>query len=373
MKHSNKPISSIFKPYLKVKGAYKGGKPISSKKGQKSYKLSSNENPLGTSPKAIEAIKKHLENLHVYPDTTDINLRTALVEYYNNQLELDQFVCAASGSEIIDLLIRGFLREDDEVIISTPCFVPYRMFSQWAGGKIIDVPLTENTYELEVDKIIKAINSKTRIVFLTSPNNPTGTYIPKETLESLLEQIPSNVIVVFDEVYWHFADTPDYVRAINYLDKYQNIVAINSFSKTYGLASLRVGYAYMSTEIANYLRQICKPFLITKLSVEGAIAALKDKEFIAATINIVQTERKFVEQEFIKLGLKFYPSQANFFLIDPPLKDTEFTELMRKEGVAIRPVTNFGATGKVRISLGTREANLAMITAIKKITNIYQY
>ena len=366
MKQTNKPISSIFKPYLNVKDGYKGGKPITAtKKGQKVYKLSSNENPIGTSPKAIDAIKKHLSNLHIYPDTTDIRLRESLVSYYHKQLDIDQFLCAASGSELIDILIRGFIRENDEVIISTPCFVPYRMFSQWSGAKVVDIPLTGKEYELDVKGILKAINSKTRIVFLTSPNNPTGTYIPKATLENLLKEIPSNIIVVFDEVYWHFADAPNYVKAINYLEKYPNIIAINSFSKTYGLAALRVGYAYMSIEIANYLRQICKPFLISKLSLEGAIAALEDSSFIAETINVVQKEREFIQNEFDKLSVNYTPSQANFFLLDPPINDVKFTDLMRNEGIAVRPVKNFGAVGKVRISIGNREANEAMLQALR--------
>lgn len=367
MQSNIKSIRSLFKPYLNVKDAYKGGKPIkANKKGQKVYKLSSNENPIGTSPKAIKAIEKHLSNLHIYPDTTDIHLRKALVKYYNKQLALDQFVCAASGSELIDLIIRGFLQEGDEVIISTPCFVPYRMFSQWAGAKVVDIPLTVS-YELDVKGILKAINTKTKILFLTSPNNPTGSYIPKATLENLLKEIPSNIVVVFDEVYWHFADAPDYVKASNYLEKYPNIIAINSFSKTYGLAALRVGYAYMNIEIANYLRQICKPFLISKLSLEGAIAALEDDTFIKKTIEVIKTERKFIQNEFDKLHINYTPSQANFFLIDPPVSDLEFTELMRQEGIAVRPVKNFGAIGKVRISVGHREANLAMLNAFKKI------
>lgn len=368
MQSKNKSIKSLFKPYLNVKDAYKGGKPIvANKKGQKVYKLSSNENPIGSSPLAIKEIKKHLNNLHIYPDTTDIHLREALVTYYDKQLDIDQFLCAASGSELIDILIRGFIRENDEVIISTPCFVPYRMFSQWSGAKVVDVPLKETNYDLDVEGILKAINSKTRIVFLTSPNNPTGSYIPKEILENLLNQIPSNIIVVFDEVYWHFAEAPDYVKAITYLKKHPNIIAINSFSKTYGLAALRVGYAYMDIEIANYLRQLCKPFLITKLSLEGAIAALKDTSFIEETIKMVQTERQFIQKEFTKLKVDFSPSQANFFLINPPMSDVEFTDLMRDEGIAVRPVKNFGAVGKVRISIGNREANQAMIQAIKKI------
>jgi histidinol-phosphate aminotransferase len=365
---TKKNISSLFKPFLKSKNHYKGGKGISStKKNQKVYKLSSNENPIGASPRAIAAVKNCLHELHLYPDTTDIRLREALVKYYDYQLHKDNFLCAASGSEIIDLIIRGFVNENDEVIVSTPCFVPYQIFSSWAGAKIIDAPLQYDTYEIDVEKILNCISPKTKIIFLTSPNNPTGSYIRKEKLEVLLEKIPSNIVIVFDEVYWNFADASNYTNALPYIEKYNNLIALNSFSKTYGLAALRVGYAYMDIEVANYLRQICKPFLISKLSLEGAIAALEDDDFIERTVNTIKEERIFLTKQFKALEIKFYPTQANFFLITPPIPVDDFVNFLREEGISVRPVENFGAPGKVRISIGNREANKALIKAMKKL------
>lgn len=368
LKTSIRLINTIFKSYLTVKNGYKGGKGVTPKNpNQKVYKLSSNENPIGSSPLAIEAIKRSVHDLHLYPDTTDIRLRESLEVYYDHKLEKDQFICAASGSELIDLTIRAFVKEGDEVIVSTPCFVPYKMFSRWSGAKIIDVPLFEDDYKLDVDGIINAITEKTKIIFLTSPNNPTGTYISKEVFESLLNQIPSNVVVVFDEVYWHFAAVSDYVRSLPYISKYPNLIAINSFSKTYGLAALRVGYAYMNLEIAAYLRQICKPFLITKLSLEGARASLKDKEFIEKTVNTIQAEKGYLEEQFKLLEINYVPTQANFFLINPPVPSIDFVKFLGDEGIAVRPVDNFGANGKVRISIGTHEANRELIKSLKKL------
>ncbi|WP_298369620.1 histidinol-phosphate transaminase [uncultured Lutibacter sp.] len=368
MNITTKTIKSLFKPYLTVKNGYKGGKGVSQKKeGQKTYKLSSNENPIGTSPLAINAIKEAIKDLHLYPDTTDIRLREALEVYYNRELTKDQFICAASGSEIIDLTIRAFVKEGDEVIVSTPCFVPYKMFSRWSGANVIDVPLFENGYSLNVEGILKSVTEKTRIVFLTSPNNPTGSYISKQELKYLLSELPQDIVVVFDEVYWHFANAEDYTIAKSYIAKYPNLIAINSFSKTYGLASLRVGYAYMNVDVAAYLRQICKPFLITKLSLEGAIASLKDAVFIQKTVETIHSEKIFLEVEFEKLGIQFYPTQANFYLITPPIPSNEFVQFLVEEGIAVRPVDNFGATGKVRITIGTREANIALIKALNKL------
>ncbi len=364
-----KNISSVFKAFLKIENGYKGGKTIALGAGiNKGYKLSSNENPLGPCPAAVLAIKKSLDKLHIYPDATDIRLREALVAYYENRLYVDEFICADSGSEIIDLIIKGFIREGDEVIVSSPCFVPYQMFSRWAGAKIVDVPLVEESYSLNIEGIIDAINPKTRIVFLTSPNNPTGTYIPKKTLETLLHKIPADVIVVFDEVYWHFADAQDYTQALPYISQYKNIIAVNSFSKTYGLAALRVGYAYMDVEVATYLRQLCKPFLISLPALEGAIAALKDKKFIDRTIATISEERTFMEGKFKEMNIQYYPSQANFFLIKPPISSAEFIAFLEQKGISVRPVDNFGAINKVRITIGNREANTALVNAIKKIS-----
>ncbi|SDW30878.1 histidinol-phosphate aminotransferase [Lutibacter oricola] len=367
MKTESKTLKSLFKSYLTVKDSYKGGKGVIKKEGQKTYKLSSNENPLGTSSLAINAIKEATKDLHLYPDTTDFRLREALEVYYNRELTKDQFICAASGSEIIDLTIRAFVKEGDEVIVSTPCFVPYKMFSRWSGANVIDVPLLENNYSLNIEGILNVVTEKTRIVFLTSPNNPTGSYISKEIFESLMVQLPTNIVVVFDEVYWHFAEAEDYTTAQSYISRFVNLIAINSFSKTYGLASVRVGYAYMNEEVAAYLRQICKPFLITKLSLEGAIASLKDEVFIQKTVETIHSEKKFLKEEFNKLGIQFYPTQANFYLITPPIPSNEFVQFLAEEGIAVRPVDNFGATGKVRITIGIREANIALIKALNKL------
>lgn len=370
MKEKNKSITDRFKAHLTVKDGYKGGKSIQAKKNQKTYKLSSNENPIGPSPKALEAIQQHLQQIHIYPDTTDTRLRQALEIYYKHQLHQDQFVCAASGSELLDIMLRGFVGQGDEVIVSSPYFVAYKMFAAWSGAKVVDVPLQTPNYQLDVEGILSAINDRTRIIFLTSPNNPTGTYIPKATLETLLAQVPADVLVVLDEVYWHFATKENYTKALPYLSDYQNLIAINSFSKTYGLAALRVGYAYMNEEIANYLRQLCRPFLIGKLSLEGALGALQDADFIEHTVQLVTQERAFLEAQFRALNIEFTPSQSNFILINPPLPSSEFVAFLREQGISVRPVDNFGAPGKVRISIGNREANKALIGAMKQLETV---
>ena len=228
-----KGIESIFKAHLKSDYKYKGGKNIPAS-DVKIHKLSSNENPLGASPRAIEAARKALKVGDIYPDQTDSRLREALVKDFDEQLEADQFITGNSGSEIIDMILRAFVSEGDEVIFSNPCFLPYAAFSKWYGAKQVDIPLLQPHYDLDIEGILNAITARTKVIFLTSPNNPTGTYIPRAVLEKFLNRIPENILIVFDEVYRHFADADDYVTALPYVLKGKNILGLNSFSKTYG-------------------------------------------------------------------------------------------------------------------------------------------
>ncbi len=358
-------IKDHFKSYLSVKGKYKGGKKAQG--DRRYYKLSSNENPIGASPKAMAAIKAALNDLHIYPDNTDARLREALALDFNQDIDPRQFITANAGSEVMDLFIRAFIRPGDEVILSNPCFIPYNTFSLWMGAKVIDVPLKEKTYELDVKGILNAITERTRILFLTSPNNPTGTYLPKAQVDSLLDQLPKNILVIYDEVYRHFADAPDYTTALAYVKKGYPVVGLNSFSKTYGLAALRIGYAYTTLEIAEYVRQICKPFMIPKLNLAAAIAALGDQEFINQTVDLVKAEREYLSTHFRRLGIAFTPSQSNFFLIDPPIGEEALVQYLYEKGIMVRPVTSFGAPGKVRISIGQRPANEALIAALSQL------
>lgn len=361
----NKGIESIFKSHLQSNYEYKGGKNIPPS-DKKIYKLSSNENPLGASPKAIAAAKKALDQVAIYPDQTDIRLREALVQDFEEKLTIDQFITGNSGSEIIDMLLRAFINPGDEVIYSNPCFLPYAAFSKWYGAKQVDIPLLAPHYELDVTGILKAITPKTKVIFLTSPNNPTGTYIPKAVLEDFLNRVPKNILIVFDEVYRHFADAPDYVSALPYVQQGYPVLGLNSFSKTYGLAGMRIGYAYTTKVIADYLRLIHKPFLMPLPQLEAAIGALNDAEFIAKTVQTVHAGRLFLEETLSSLGIHYWPTQANFVLIDPPIPEMEFVDRLMNEGIMVRPVSQFGAPGKVRITIGNEEANQVLVQALAK-------
>ena len=360
----------ILKPYLLKTPEYKGGKGINEikSKASKIYKLSSNENPIGCSPKAMAAVQETAQDLHIYPDRTGDRLQDALADFYNHELSRDHFVPTNSGSETIEFIARGFMKEGLECIVSNPSFMPYTMFSSWNGAKVIDIPLRSPNYEIDIDGILNAVNERTRLIFITSPNNPTGTYIPKEKIDKLMDNIPSHVIVVLDEVYYHFADAADFTTALPYVKAGKNIIAVNSFSKTYGLAALRIGYMYTTPEIAGYLRRLYRPFLINILGLNAGIAALKDTAFIHQTVEIVQTERPRFYQLFDKLGITYWKTQANFVLFKSPIEPNLLIDKMLEEGgVMVRNAGSFGAPGCIRVTIGTKDANDAFFAGMKQV------
>jgi len=367
MADDKKPID-IFKPYLKPTIVYRGGKTLNEiDPNKKVYKLSSNENRLGSSPKAIRAIAEAATKLNLYPDRDDSRFQSALEEFYNGEIKQGQFITGPSGSEVLELIIRAFMSEDTECIISNPAFLVYQMFSEKMGSSIVDVPLKMPDYALDVAGILAAINDKTRLIFLTSPNNPTGSYIPKKDLDAIVEALPEHVVLILDEVYFQYADAPDYVRALPYVKSGKKVIGVNSFSKAYGLAGLRIGYAYTTAELANYVRQLYKPFLINIIALEAGIAALKDTDFLEATVQLVQTEKKYLYKSFDEMGIDYWKTQGNFILIKSPIDEYEFENKMFEEGVMVRPVANFGAPGCIRITIGTHEDNIACVAALRKI------
>ncbi len=360
-------MSLNFKKYLQGKSGYKGGKAKPDLGGKKIYKLSSNENAIGSSPLAMEALEKFKSTLFEYPDTQDERLRNALSEFYNGALTSDQFITTNSGVANLEMVIQGFMDEESECIYSDPAFGPYKEFPKKFGARAVNIPLVGDDFLLDVEGILNAVNEKTSIIFITSPNNPTGTHLPKNQIDELIDGIPDHVVLVFDEVYYQYADAEDYVRALPYVLEGKNVIGVNSFSKAYGLAGLRVGYSYSTPAIAKYLRNIRRPFMINKLSLEASIAALKDEEFISKVRALALNEKQFMYTQLDELGVKYWKTQANFIMMEPEMSPSDFEDAMLKEGIMVRPVGPFGAPTCVRVTLGTREANEAFLEAYKSV------
>lgn len=362
-------ISDIFKEEILHSGGYVGGRalPKNSSDHRRIYKLSSNENYFGCSPKVVEQLMTTAKALNFYPPSTPQELYEALSGSYDGVLQPEQFIAGNSGSEILEIICRAFLSPTSNCILSSPCFTPYQMFSSWSGATIRDVPLLPGSFSLDTEGIIKAVDKDTRILFLTSPNNPTGSYIKKKQLSDLLHRIPDHVVVVFDEVYHQFTDAQDFTTAESFVLEGFPVIAINSFSKAYGLASLRVGYGYTTPEIAQYLRKLIRPFLINKLSLTAACAALSDVQFLQKCVKEIIIQRKELRSGLDRLGLKSWPTQANFVLVQSPMETALFIEKMEAEGIMVRDTDSFGAPGCIRITIGDREATQATLKAIATI------
>ena len=218
-----------FKPYLQNTAAYKGGKSKNENQGKRIYKLSSNENPIGSSPKAVEVIAANAALAFEYPEATNTELNEALESFYGGRVKANQFVTTNSGVANIELVMRGFLEPETEFIYSSPAFIAYKGFGEKMGAKAVDVPLTGDDFELDAQGILDAINEQTRLILITNPNNPTGTHLAKTQVEHLISNLPDHVVLLFDEVYYQFADAEDYVRATPYVLRGENVVAVNSF------------------------------------------------------------------------------------------------------------------------------------------------
>lgn len=331
------------------------------------HKMSSNENALGPSPKAVAAVKAAAEKLHEYGYRTDDVFRKKLSEHFNHDFAPDQYFTANSGLEIIDLIARAFLTPGTEAIFSNPTFHVYEIFTQINGADIVNVPLTEGDFELDVDGILNAITDKTRLVFLTNPNNPTGTMIPRARVDSIVYNVPDHVIVVHDEAYHHFNESIEFPKVNIYINDNRNVIGLHSFSKAFGLAGLRVGYAFTTKRIAEYMQKLKRPFYINTLSMEGALAALDDKEHIEATQKLVREGKEFLYPALDEMGLTYWKSHTNFILFKSPHDTDELIEELLHHGISVRSGANNGAPGHIRVTIGKMDANEAFVTALKQI------
>ncbi len=360
---------TILKPHILKSKPYRGGVSRGEVKQkaniERIYKMSSNENMLGASPMAMAAISLHLPSINEYSYHDDDILKDGLAESFAQTVQCDQFITANSGMELLDLIARGFLDPNLEAIVSTPTFGAYKSFSNVQGGKIVDVPLIGENFDLDVEGILMAVNERTRLVFITNPNNPTGTFIPKALTDALIYSLPPHVVVVYDEVYHHYVASNDYAHAADYIAAGRNVIGLHSFSKAYGLAGIRLGYAFASKEIAAYLNQLRRPFMINTLTVEAGLAALKDTEHIEKTRAVNAVGKQFLYAEFDDLGIKYWQSEANFILFQSPCDNDVFVDSMLENGVMIRACELFGLPNHARVTIGTMEANRAFVAALK--------
>jgi histidinol-phosphate aminotransferase len=351
----------IFKDYISNTQPYKGG----STRDEKSIiKLSSNENPLGPSPKAVEAIYRHVHEISEYGFQDDQIFTQKLSGFFEGAMSPGQFLPANSGMELLDIVCRAFLAPGDSCILSSPTFMAYKNFAELCGARVIDVPLKTNSFTLDVYALIAAIDETTRIIFISNPNNPTGSFITRTEMDEIIGNLPDHVVVLYDEAYYQYVEQYDYPRAQDYIEKGKPVIGLHSFSKAYGLAGLRMGYIFSTPEITGYLRHLRRPFMVNSLSMQAGMAALDDWEHLAATLKLIHKEKKWLYDRLDKLNIRYWKSEANFILIQPETDADIFTARLLNAGIMVRTTALLGAPGCVRVTIGTRAMNEAFIEAI---------
>ena len=344
---------------------YEPGKPIDELERElgihDAIKLASNENPLPPSGRVQRAILAAVNHLNRYPDGSGFYLRQALAKKHG--ASPDQIVLGNGSNELIELLVRAFLRPGDEAVVPHPSFVVYPMIVQAAGGVRVMVMLKEHRLDLEA--MARAITPMTKVVFVANPNNPTATIVTADEIEHFMARVPERTIVVFDEAYIEFALGPDFPEALNYVKQGRKVVVLRTFSKAASLAGLRVGYGVADADAVALMNRIRQPFNVNSLAQAGALAALEDEGHILECVRTIEAGRHFLYDEFKTLGVRYVPSRANFILVDVGRSAADIYQKLLHEGVIVRPMTPFGMETALRITVGTPEENRKLVNALR--------
>lgn len=363
-----RPVKKLLPDHIAPLAPYEPGKPIEDVEREfgltGSIKLASNENPLGPSPRAVEAMRAAAERVHRYPDGGGHYLRRALSERLG--VAVEQLVLGAGSTDLIDLAARTFLAPGDNAVISENAFIMYRLSVQAANGAMKMVPMREHTHD--VLAMARAADERTKILYIANPNNPTGTFVNRETLAAFFAAVPKDVVIVLDEAYRDYITDPSYpMDALSYLGKGYRLLALRTFSKSHGLAGLRVGYGISTPEVVNAINRVRSPFNVSSVAQAAALAALDDEEHVRKSRENNEAGKAFLAREFRRLGLEFLPTVANFFLVFTPCEGVKVFQDLQPLGVIVRPMGGWGYPNAVRVSIGTPEQNARLVGALEKV------
>jgi histidinol-phosphate aminotransferase len=346
---------------------YSPGKPIDETKREYGLtdviKLGSNENALGPSPKAVEAMKAALTDLHLYPDGAAFTLKSALSAHTG--LPPESITVGNGSDELIHYLGVAYLRPGDNILVGHPSFVRYESAAVLNDSECIKVPLKDMIHDL--DAMAGAVNDRTRMVFIGNPNNPTGTINSKAELDRFLDRVPASVLVVLDEAYSEYVESADYPDATEYVRQGNNVIVLYTFSKIYGIAGLRVGYGLAKPEIIRAVEQVREPFNVNSLAQVGATAALSDKEHVERSLRSNAEGKRAFYAEFDLLGLPYAPSEANFVFVDVKRDCRPVYEALLRKGVIVRTGDIFGLPTWLRVTIGARDENRRFLSELAAI------
>lgn len=357
--------------YVRAIAPYQAGKPISEVAREfgldeaNIVKLASNENPFGVPESAQQAMVKAASDLGRYPDANAFELKQALSQRYDVPPE---WITLGNGSnDILEIAAHAFVERGQSIVYAQYSFAVYALATQGVGARHIVVPAKDHGHDL--DAMLDAIEEDTRLVFIANPNNPTGTFVPGAEIEAFLQKVPSNVVVVLDEAYNEFLAEENQYESASWVRQYPNLLVSRTFSKAYGLAGLRVGFALAQPQLTDLMNRIRQPFNVNSLAQAAAIAALNDKQFLEKSArNNAAGYRQFVEA-FEAMGLQYVPSYGNFVLVkvgDDLAAGARVNLALLKQGVIVRPVGNYGLPEWLRISIGLPQENAVLIAALQK-------
>lgn len=358
---------SLANSHIRNLTPYQPGKPLEELERElgitSSIKLASNENPLGASLNVMAAAQLALAQMHIYPDGSGFELKQALSQFL--KINTDQITLGNGSENVLELITKAYLHQEDNAVVSQYAFLTIQILVQ-SYGKLKMVPA--KNWGHDVAAMIKAVDEKTRILFLVNPNNPTGTYTTDHDLHLLMESVPQHVLVVVDEAYSEYISKSDYPNALNYLAKYPNLILTRTFSKVYGLAALRLGFALSSPEIADILNRARLPFNVNTIASKAACAALLDQAHVKKSILINDAGMAQLEKGLQKLNLDYIPSIGNFITIDVGDAPKVYQKLLH-EGVIVRPLHAYGMPEHIRVTIGTPEQNERFLEAIRRIND----
>lgn len=346
---------------------YIPGKPIEEVKRELGIddviKLASNENPLGPSPLALEAINDALQNISQYPEGSCHELRQALAKHLD--VQPDMLIFGSGADEVIHYIGVALLEEGDEIVQAHPSFVQYCTAATLMDCPAHMVPLKEWTHDL--DAMLAAVNDRTKLFFISNPNNPTGTIVWADEVERVLDNLHERCILVLDEAYYEYVDDPAYTRSIEWVKQGRNVIVLRTFSKAYGLAGLRIGYGVAPSHLIELLERVRLPFNVNTLAQVAALASLKDPEQVRRTRELNQRAKQYIYKQLNEMGLPYTPTQANFIWIDVQRDCKQVFQDLLRMGVIVRTGDIFGAPTHIRVTTGTDEQNERFISALREV------
>ncbi len=361
-------IWELANPQLRDIAVYEPGKPIEETARElgvepaEIIKLASNENPLGPSPKAVQAMRAALENAHLYPDGSGFYLCKAIAAKLG--LAPENVILGNGSNEALEFVGHAFLdaARQDEVIASAYAFIAYKLIATSFGARMIEVPSPD--YKQDLETMLEAVTPKTRLIFIPNPNNPTGTLVSQSEIDTFMSRVPEKVIVVFDEAYFEFLDDPP--DTLRFVREGRNVIVLRTFSKIHGLAGLRIGYAVARPDVIEVLHRTRQPFDVNSIAQAGALAALEDDAHLRETKRVGDEGRAYLQEQFAEMQIRFVPAVANFVMVNVGDGCAVFKKLLRRK-IIVRPLKGYGLPEWVRISVGTMEENKKLITALREL------